>query len=234
MTAQDDIVRDLLQDFQRFHSSLQIDSFITTRAGAGHTYGMYIQALRELEARWGSYRASILRRKGLVIDIEEASLLVRKLVWTWRGRIARKRAELRLEELRARLEFVEKVEPDRLREFKRFLNQAISLKEVIGELTEARREQLDQDLWLHKLRQKLAIDYLRDGKPSVSMLEILPALPPKFRKQLVADCRDPNPLMQWYESLSLPEPPPVNGRLSGVDLEALALSTDAPNIPVTD
>ena len=43
-------IDDLLLDHQEFHSDLQMDSFITLRAG-GTLYGCYKQALRELSTR---------------------------------------------------------------------------------------------------------------------------------------------------------------------------------------
>ena len=43
-------ISELLVDHQEFHSDLQMESFITLRAG-GTLYGCYKQALRELSTR---------------------------------------------------------------------------------------------------------------------------------------------------------------------------------------
>jgi hypothetical protein len=47
-------VLNLLSFHKDVHTNVQMDCFITTQAGAGHPYGMFQQALRELNSRFWS------------------------------------------------------------------------------------------------------------------------------------------------------------------------------------
>lgn len=214
----------LVSDHQYFHSELQMDHFITTRAGGCHPWGMYVQALRELESRHGAYHNLVLRRRRLALEIQELELEVSRWRFTRRGRIRRRRARLELEEKQLGVRLIARMEPDREREFRRFFAQALAIREVLGDLTPERKRELDEDMWHHRLRQVLAIDFYLEGAPGASIMSILPALPRRMREALRNDIKNPAPLVEWYTELKPQETvSATNGSIQGVDLERLVL-----------
>ena len=211
----------LLLDHQKYHSALQMDSFITTRAGSYHPYGMYVQCLRELNGRYYSLRQKYIEDEE--IEVKELALRsrIRRWCWTLRQRLSRRLLELELRKLAIAREGSAQGRADKEREFKRFLAQALVLKERVGDLSEERREELDRDLWVCRLKQKLAIDLIREGVPSSTFYEVLPTLPGSMRVALWKALADPKETVEWFEQLGSPESPDTTVRISSEDLRRL-------------
>ncbi|TLN17639.1 hypothetical protein FDZ71_06235 [bacterium] len=194
---------DLLADHQLYHSEFQQDYLITARAG-GTTYGMYKQALRELFKRKRGLEELYSEKELLLIDIDELETL------SAGAGFENRRNAVRLKQKRGHLYDMDKNIQDTEREFKRFYQQAAALKAVIGDLTDEKRKALDEDMWRYKLKEMAAIDWIAHGRLGNVTVEMLMAMPIATRKSLLAEIKNHNALIDWYENireepLNLPE-----------------------------
>ena len=71
------------------------------------------------------------------------------------------------------------------REFTRFYQQAALLKEKIGDLTPEKRRRLDQDMWLYRVKEMIAIDFLQMGRMKNTTVEFLTVLPRDMRDNIL-------------------------------------------------
>ena len=184
----------LLNDHEMYHSELQQDQFITVRAG-GTLYGQYKQALRELYKRFRGLKGLYYDRDKLQIDIDEAST---KYVSSCEFQARRDK----LEQDKRKLDMVElqKNVEDTEREFKRFYQQAHSLKSVIGELTPEKRNKLDKDMWLFKIKEMCVIDLVSAGRLKNTTYELITCLDKEDRMPLLEEIKHTDKLLAWYES----------------------------------
>lgn len=187
----------LLKDHQLYHSELQQDHFITRRAGGTH-YGQYKQALRELFKRWRGLKELYHGRAELEIDIDETEF---DLEHGGEGEFLRRRMELKLAKHKGDMLELQKNIQDTEREFKRFYNQAASLKEKIGDLTEEKRRELDKDMWEFKLKEMAALDIMTQGRLSKSTIEFMNSLEVEDRKKLIGVLNAPQSLAAWYQNI---------------------------------
>lgn len=168
------MIQELLADHQLYHSELQMDSFITMRSG-GTQYGMYKQALRELFKRYRGLKEQYPARELLLLDIADLETT----------RDTREKVELAKK--RMSLDDCNRGIRDTEREFRHFLGQAQALKEVIGELTPERRNELDIEMWIFKAKESAAIDYITNRGLSKGTIELIQYMPPKIRAELRAE-----------------------------------------------
>lgn len=153
-------INSLRGDFQYYHSSLQIDRFITARAGMT-LWGCYRQALREMFGRLSLLRESWFNREMELVKIDELRSKIKteeakpgsgqRVFVLRRWRLMLTRQQLRLQAAIHR-------EQDVRREFGRFLGQAIALREKFHPLTPEERERLDLEHWTHALKWQAFID----------------------------------------------------------------------------
>jgi hypothetical protein len=165
-------INELLEDHQPFHSELQMDRFIIAQNGITH-YGMYKQALRELAIRY----------EGLVIQVDRLLKSRPDAKKKWNRLIEAEHTELNwitLEQMNIRIHL-----RDLLREFIRFYQIAEYLKDELGELTPAKRMELDRDYWKRRLALTAAVDVLYEGRVSRSTYDAIMALDAKLKGELV-------------------------------------------------
>lgn len=205
-------LNDLLADHQLYHSEFQQDYLITARAG-GTTYGQYKQALRELFKRKRGLEELYSERELLIIDIEELEAMVSD------DEFEQRRNDVKLKQKRGHIYDMDKNIADTEREFKRFYQQAVALNGVIGELTEERRRELDEDMWRYKIKEMAAIDYMSHGRLGNVTIEMLKATPIEMRvelSKLILDPQNHQALINWYigheeETLQLNDAPDIKG-----------------------
>lgn len=195
-----DRIERVLVDHQQYHDELQMESFIVGKQGT--VYGMYRQTLRELHSRYNTIRQRLIavaRAENHIekLKVEEAKAEHPELIV-----LKRVEKEMFIEEQLRSLK-------DLKRELGHFLSKAETLKEQIGELTDEKRRQLSHEFWTHELKTRLAISLLREGKPSVPLLEMMPALPGPVKDEIVEAVKRPQAILQWYYNLAyeLPETP---------------------------
>lgn len=188
----------LLQDHRLYHSELQQDYFITKRSG-GTIYGQYKQALRELYKRFRGLKGLYYERDLMKIDIEE-------LMWKIEDRefirsvFDEKRNKLELEKKKLDLIELSKNIEDTEREFKRFYQQAFSLKKVIGELTEEKRNELDKEMWIYKLKEMCCVDFISNGRVKNTTLELINCLDLVDRKPILEIIKNKEQLFEWFDN----------------------------------
>ena len=197
---------DLLAHYQMFHSEFQQDNFITKRAG-GTLYGQYKQALRELYGRIGGLRSDYYQYEKLLIEIEELKAKIaafdkpfkRK---KYKFKIAKMQLQLKQKIMRVEEEHRTIVETER--EFKRFYSQAVHLRELLeekyGELTSDVINRLDEDMWLFKTKEAIAIDLVSHGRLLNTTYEMLISLPDPMKKKVFKEMKEGD-LLAWYENV---------------------------------
>jgi len=205
----------LLADHQLYHSEFQMDYFITTKAG-GTTYGYYKQALRELFKRYRGLKELLTSKQLLQVDIDE---LEHKIKSNNADEFEQRRSEIKLCQNRMGMEDLERNIGDTTREFKHFYNQALGLKEQIGELTDEVRKQLDEDMWRHQIKMMAAIDYIQRGRLGESVMSMLQSTPKGWRMPLVQEIKNADNIIKWFEQYDLPLP--KHHRIEDVNVKAL-------------
>ena len=217
----------LLEDNRRGHSDFQLDRFITMRSGAYTPWGMYLQAVRELETRWDNVRGTylFLEEEALRIELLRASVPFFPL--TRKQRIRRRIAQLAVEQAELGLEGRKQNLPDLEREMLRFFAQADALRDHLpDDLTYAVKARLDEDLWYTKIKATLAADFIRTGCPGVGFYEFLPSLPRRIREQLMVDEKNPGATVEWLRHLNshentIEQSPAEGSPLLDIDLKEL-------------
>lgn len=189
------MLRKLLDDHQLFHSKFQQDQLITTR-GVGTPYGQYKQALRELYKRVRGYREDIANRDQLIVDIDE---LEYELKNNELDQFEARRKEIELKRKIALLEESERLVKETAREGKRFYQQAVILKNVIGELTPEKREKLDREMWVEKIKWMGMIDVFTKGRVGTNALEFAMALDGDARSEVKRLFQNPAELEKEVE-----------------------------------
>jgi hypothetical protein len=184
----------LLQDHQLYHSEFQQDHFITRRAG-GTCYGQYKQSLRELFKRFRGLRELYYSKENLIIDIEELEEKNKSEHNSFQGR----RNELLINKYKFDMIELDKNIYDTETEFKRFYEQAYSLKELIGDLDEVKKKQLDKEMWVFKLKEMAYLDFISKGRLSNNTLEFLHSFDKDERLSLLSEIKDHDNLLTWYE-----------------------------------
>lgn len=177
----------LIADHQLGMSEMQLDRFVTSRAdygGGGTTYGRYKQALRELWKRWRGLKGLLGERALMELDVEVLDMMTRR--WFCRS-VTRRRARIELEQKRLQLQEVDKTIEDTEREFVRFYQQAEALKQVVGDLTPARRDQLDREMWAHNLKAAAALEVITTGRVGHNTVMFIQAGPCEWRKPLLLE-----------------------------------------------
>ena len=191
-------LKELLDDHQLYHSSFQMDNFITVRAGETQ-YGQYKQTLRELFKRYRGLKELYVARELLQVDIEE-------LEYNNATGFVKRRNDINLAKHRMDMEDLERNISDTEREFKRFYAQADALKAQIGELTSEKRDKLDQEMWVHKLKTMVAVDYITKGRIGENALTFIRSIPKEIRKPLLSEIKDQKTLLDWFDDFDIPLP----------------------------
>lgn len=171
----------LLNDHQLYMSKFQHDHLITIRAG-GTLYGQYKQSLRELYKRVRGYRETTANRDLLIVDIDELQF---QLENNDLGQFEKRRKEIEFIRKTALLEESNRVVNETAREGARFYQQAVALKEQIGDLTPEKRKQLDFDMWVFKIKQMAFYDFVTTGRVGRNAFEYACALPADARPMVM-------------------------------------------------
>ena len=188
----------LLNDHQIYHSKFQIDNFITIRGGETQ-YGQYKQSLRELFRRYRGLKELYVGRELLQVDIDELSSKKAK-------KFEKRRNDINLAKHRMSMEDLERNIFDTEREFKQFYAQANYLKSQIGELTPEKRNKLDIEMWEHKLKTMVAVDYITKGRIGENALVFIRSIPKSIRSKLLDSIKNQAELMEWFDNFDTPLP----------------------------
>lgn len=184
-------LKELLNDHQTGMSEFQDDYFVTIKAG-GTVYGCYKQALRELYKRFRGLRETTCDRDILKIEINQLDKSD--------GEELKDKVELRRKKMQ--IEECDRGIKDTQREFVRFYQQAIYLKEKVGELTDEKRKKLDMEMWEYKIKEMAVIDYSSTGHLSENTMRFTKCCPKEMRLKLFQELDPKNIqlLNEWYHN----------------------------------
>lgn len=173
----------LLTDHQTGMSDFQDDYLVTARAG-GTTYGQYKQSLRELYKRFRGLRELVYGENGKKLSDIEIRKFEKKLQNEDLDDLEREELEIKLKHKYLISEEGERAVNDTYREFIRFYQQAELLKEKVGELTPVRRRELETEMWVYRVKEMAAIDYLQHGRLQARTIEFVSVLPKDERPNI--------------------------------------------------
>jgi len=180
---------ELLEHVRRVHSPTQIQHFIVTKGGAFCDYGALRQALREVHGRVGVVREKLFRVYELEIDAAALEQLdeydkdnnCETHFDAQRDGVKMARLLCDLEEVRHQLR-------ERAEELAQFYACACALKDKVerdrGKLTPELHDQLDREMWAHRLGLDAASDLRVSGKVSRGVLDCIAALPASLRSNI--------------------------------------------------
>lgn len=146
---------DLLEDLQIFSSRIQLERFVVILEGLTD-YGMYMQALREINTRLEAGKEDFHRISKLEAH-RETGLEETERLFTIDG--------------------LKRIQRDRLRELRVLIPLAKALKQRVGILTPEKREQFEAEFWLAKMKEKIALSMLFSGSVSPDVYQMLRLLP---------------------------------------------------------
>ena len=159
-------------------------------------YGQYKQSLRELYKRFRGLREITCDREKLVVEIEEQKFIKEHDA----DQFKKKYANIEFKRKTMRMEESDRVYKDTEREFKRFYQQSIFLKEQIGDLTDEKRKILDKDMWIFKIKEMCCIDWITKGSLRNSTFEFVHACPKDVKIKILEEIKDQKTLLEWYEN----------------------------------
>ena len=183
-----------LEDHQKFASQFQLERFVTVKNG-GTNYGMYKQACREISKRTRALKRLDGQRRILLIEIQELEAHV-----SAKDNAAAQISSINLEMKRDDLADLDETIAGTQRELDVFAAQAAPLKQSVGVLDEARRSELEQELWEFRLRQRAVIDVVTTGMPGRGTIEAILSLPRDSRDRILTKIGgDPKSLVPWIK-----------------------------------
>jgi hypothetical protein len=176
-------VKNLLADYEKYHSSYQMENFII--GSQGNAWGQYKQCLREIKSRSQNIEEMKDERKLLELDIADLRI---KRFFCFR-RSTRIRNAIRLNSLRRKLLDLEESLSHTLRELIFFVDSAKRIKsESWGNkpITGDMRKSLEAQMWFERITQMMAVDMLAFGRVSKNTFDMIFNMPKTDRKELLA------------------------------------------------
>ena len=180
----------ILNDHQTGMSDFQDDYFVTARSG-GTTYGQYKQALRELYRRLRGLRELIYGENGRKLSEIEIRELEMKLKGKDLSTFEREKLEVNLKHRYFVSEESDRVIKNTYREFIRFYQQADLLKEKVGDLTPSRRRELELEMWIYRVKEMAAVDFMEGKRLRRATIEFISVLPKGVRENVYSEVLNP-------------------------------------------
>lgn len=193
------MIDDIMKDFRPHMSALTLATMVVAQNG-GTPWGMYEQALLEINSRIEAGKAELAQVK-CIREKASAATDAKSLKLQLQMQTILERHRTRLEELR------------------HLIAMARALKSSLGEISEERRNQLDAEKVMYRLKCQAAAEVMQLGLPSPQTIQIIRCLPPKERATLALEClseKTRTALVDWYcehevnipdyTSFLLPEP----------------------------
>ncbi len=194
-------VGSFVEDDQRGMTSFQLENFVAGRTG-GTVYGQYKQVCREIAKRWRAWQEANEKWALLRIDINELE--------ESEGRLHDKEFEA----MRAKIHIAQKnrqyfelgtLKETLEREVDVLMAFGHELKQRLGKLTDERRSQLEQDLWVFRTRKQAYLDVNAMGRISRQTADMALSLPLDLRNKLLEDLRKPvSEIMTWSFDAPIP------------------------------
>lgn len=191
----------LLQDVSLYHDATQLRCFVLSRAGFGTTWGIYRQALMELDSRRQTLAARERDLAAATLELRYAK--ARADGWNFTARQRRDKGLACLEAER----YAEDISNLKLqlehtaREFRIVLEVARACKEELGPVSEERRARLDLEFWEAKLVQEAQAGMLLNGMLPSSVQSLAVQLPQESYERVLRGCGASAPATEMLEQL---------------------------------
>lgn len=194
--------RELMEHDRLYHSAYQMDHFITSRAGVT-TYGMFVQALREMRGRMDGLKELATDHALTQIELERQERAAKRA----KDSLDRREAEVKAGVARARLAGLLRNASETARELQRFYAQASALRARLpAELTPDVLAGLERERWVEGLKRRAAVELRADGKVSHGTVESVWALPIEERKAVLDELKDVHAFVAKCEAYEVPLP----------------------------
>jgi len=169
----DQLIKDLLEDFEPAHSEFQLNQFII--GGEVDAWSKYKQALREIDSRW----VSLARQK------DELELFDLKKSGFGFGRKARIKNRIRNRARKMMVRGIFETE----RELDILLELAVGLKEKLGTIDSEKRAVLETGSWKRKALKMAGVDLITTGRLGQATFNLVLALPKEDRLSVLSQLK---------------------------------------------
>lgn len=176
--------QELKADYEGRQSEFQDDNFVILESGGSTLYGQYKQVLREMVGLEQNIKTLKIEEAKLIAEIETISGLERV-------------------EKFCRLESIQTTIKEQERAFYRFYRYADQMKTQLGDLDDARKYELESEVFYHKFKEMAAVDFVCHGRLRPETYRAICALPKKVRHFLLDECKNPErqqALINWFEN----------------------------------
>lgn len=171
---------EMLRDHRKYHSSVQIESFILEAHSRGTWWGLYTQALREISGRVRNIRRSLIELRKKALEIDDVGT-----------QPDRELCELDMQGIRDGV-------LDTYRELQLFIMHAQYARMQVekargippgGEIDEDLRHELEMEAWCAEVRRRATLESVVGGRPGRATMELVFALPKDERDAALAELK---------------------------------------------
>lgn len=206
----------MMEDYDESYGTFQIGRLIVARAG-GTLYGMYHQALRELNGRCETLKGLHLEQEELLVDMSES---VEKRSDTKTSRYDMEREAIKVKRCQMRMHTLKKKIERKMAEVNRLFGMASDLKAEIGEITPELRDKFETEANLYYIKLCAVIELKSSGRLSYGSIESIFALEPMQRRQLIEELDNKDKVNEFL-SIGCMEPPPIRESLTEDEIKGL-------------
>lgn len=218
-------IQELIADHRTGQDNFQDDYFVTEKHGITD-FGKYKQSLRQLYQKIRGLRQSYFLREKSKIDIDELKNDIESgetnVFESRRKEIDYKDKILGLGELEVSIKNDE-------REAKRYYQQACYFKEKLGDLTEKNRKQMEQDLWIKKMKRVAAIELVTQGRVQNNTYDSILSFPVEIRNDILKSVGTTEGRKELVESFEKREEELTEEKLEKYDVDIQKVLTSEIN-----
>lgn len=167
----------VLADMRLYHDDIQLRCFVLSQNGHGTTWGIYRQALMELDSRRSSLAGRRRDQAVAVAELRYARAQVRGWGWTAKSRRTRELAAVDVGKYEDSVTALAVQVTNMLREIRLLLRVAEQCKEELGVINDERRAELNMEFWVAKFVRQARLALLGAGKLDTGLVDALMHLP---------------------------------------------------------
>jgi ribosomal protein S18 len=188
-------LRKLLDDFDESYDTFQLERLVVGRAGGTH-YGMYKQALRELNGRIESLKQMYLELEEINVDMTEN---VKKRSNPKTDSYESERCVIRVKKCLLRKDTLDRKMDRAIKEINRLYDMAMALKKWVGEITPEKRKHFETELHSYHIKLAMALELFVQGRLSYGSVESLYAMTTEQRIELMDFMRQPETIKEFIK-----------------------------------
>jgi hypothetical protein len=206
----------LMRDYNESYGTFQLGRMIVARAG-GTQYGIYRQALRELNTRIETLKGLYLEEEELLVDMSEC---VEKRSDTSISQYDMEREAIKVKRCQLRTHTLKRKIERKVDEVKHLFNVAKKMKGILGEITPERRDRLETELSIYHIKRCAIFEMQAFGKLSYGSVESIFSLDSVDRMQLTEVLKSPETMKEFLLE-GCDDPPAVQDSLTDDEIKGL-------------